>query len=136
VTAVPVDPPAIQVRVLPRDGADAVDYEGINASFGPEFERHDGSSEEDEYEAEEEEAEVAVEGSGEQAGTGRTSFRELTGRLVAAEPAEGCEPLSNAEAVQGGVALLDRGRCTFLDKVLNAQVRRVCGRERRGWLCS
>ncbi|MEW5980569.1 MAG: PA domain-containing protein [Acidobacteriota bacterium] len=34
---------------------------------------------------------------------------------------DGCSPLSNAAAVAGKIALIDRGTCTFTQKVLNAQ---------------
>jgi hypothetical protein len=54
----------------------------------------------------------------------------VTGELVQAlDPADvigpsttdGCAPLTNAGEVAGNVALVDRGRCRFTDKVLNAQ---------------
>lgn len=34
---------------------------------------------------------------------------------------DGCSPLSNAAAIHGKIALIDRGTCTFLTKVRNAQ---------------
>jgi PA domain len=34
---------------------------------------------------------------------------------------DGCSPLTNASAVGGNIALLDRGSCTFVTKVKNAQ---------------
>lgn len=36
-------------------------------------------------------------------------------------PTDGCEPFTNAAAVAGNIALLDRGLCTFGVKVANAQ---------------
>jgi subtilisin family serine protease len=40
----------------------------------------------------------------------------LGGVLVGAEPALACEPLENAGAIAGKVALVDRGDCLFVDK--------------------
>lgn len=34
---------------------------------------------------------------------------------------DGCEPLTNAPAISGNIALIDRGTCTFVTKVNNAQ---------------
>ena len=36
-------------------------------------------------------------------------------------PTDGCTPLTNASEVNGKIALIDRGTCTFAQKVLNAQ---------------
>lgn len=36
-------------------------------------------------------------------------------------PAEGCGPLSNAAAIAGNIALVDRGSCNFSVKTINAQ---------------
>lgn len=49
-----------------------------------------------------------------------------TGNLVlvidgTANPTQGCNALSNAAAVAGNIALIDRGTCSFETKVLNAQ---------------
>ncbi|HVK75775.1 MAG TPA: M36 family metallopeptidase [Kofleriaceae bacterium] len=52
---------------------------------------------------------------------------DVQGDLVAAvdgggtSPSDGCEPLTNAAAVAGKIALVDRGVCTFKTKTLNAQ---------------
>jgi Zn-dependent metalloprotease len=45
----------------------------------------------------------------------------LTADAVAAAPADGCTALANASAVQGKIALIDRGACDFSLKVFNAQ---------------
>jgi len=45
----------------------------------------------------------------------------LSGTLAAAEPALACAPLTNPPAVAGRVALVDRGTCTFVEKVAFAQ---------------
>lgn len=44
----------------------------------------------------------------------------LTGLVVYAQPPDGCGPLANAGAVGGRVALIDRGECTFSDKLTQA----------------
>jgi hypothetical protein len=51
----------------------------------------------------------------------------VTGNLVLVNdgtsvPTNGCEPFVNAAAVNGNVALLDRGGCTFVVKAKNAQL--------------
>jgi hypothetical protein len=50
----------------------------------------------------------------------------VTGDVVlvndgAGVPTNGCEPFTNAAAIAGKIALVDRGGCTFVTKVLNAQ---------------
>ncbi len=54
----------------------------------------------------------------------------LTGTIVAATDAadaagptttDGCSPYTNASAIAGNIALVDRGTCTFVSKALNAQ---------------
>ncbi len=50
----------------------------------------------------------------------------VTGTLVLANDGtgtttDGCEPLTNGAAISGNIALIDRGACTFVSKVLNAQ---------------
>lgn len=50
----------------------------------------------------------------------------ITGNLVLADdgtgaPTEACNALTNGGAMTGNVALIDRGSCAFVDKVLNAQ---------------
>jgi len=44
-----------------------------------------------------------------------------TGNVTQASPADGCSALSNAAAVSGRLALIDRGTCNFAVKVKNAQ---------------
>ncbi len=44
----------------------------------------------------------------------------LTGALVAAEPLFACEPLQNASALAGKIALIDRGDCLFHEKLTHA----------------
>ena len=67
---------------------------------------------------------------------GPTSF-DLTGDLVLARDAatiegptttDGCTPFTNAAAVAGKIAVIDRGDCLFVVKVRNAQ---DAGRRRR-----
>jgi hypothetical protein len=45
----------------------------------------------------------------------------ITGDVVQASPNDGCSALGNAAAVSGKLALIDRGTCTFVQKVKNAQ---------------
>lgn len=50
----------------------------------------------------------------------------ITGRVVRAfdssnDPAKVCGPVSNAEAVSGNIAMIDRGSCFFEEKVANAE---------------
>ncbi|MET0659166.1 MAG: S8 family serine peptidase [Steroidobacteraceae bacterium] len=57
-------------------------------------------------------------------GAGPVRFEDVgtvTGELVTAAPADGCEPLTNAEAVRSKLALIVRGTCNFLVKYTNAQ---------------
>ena len=54
------------------------------------------------------------------------SLSGLTGNLVLVQdgmgvPTNGCEPFTNAAQVSGNIALIDRGACTFVIKVKNAQ---------------
>ncbi|HEX7420925.1 MAG TPA: PA domain-containing protein, partial [Thermoanaerobaculia bacterium] len=55
----------------------------------------------------------------------------LTGKMVAANDAantdgptttDGCSAYTNADAIKGNIALVDRGTCTFVTKADNAQV--------------
>ena len=64
----------------------------------------------------------------------------VTGNVVQAlDPADGarpttfdaCSPLTNAAAVAGNIALVDRGTCTFVVKVKNAQNAGAIGGDRR-----
>jgi hypothetical protein len=45
----------------------------------------------------------------------------ITGNVVQASPADGCSALANAGSISGKIALIDRGTCTFVTKVKNAQ---------------
>ncbi len=44
----------------------------------------------------------------------------IGGQVVAAMPADGCSALTNAAAIAGRIALIDRGTCIFPQKVANA----------------
>jgi len=62
-------------------------------------------------------------------GFGPESVGTVTGDLVAImdgvaanTETDACEPLTNGDDVSGNVALIDRGSCNFVDKVLNAQM--------------
>ncbi len=44
-----------------------------------------------------------------------------------ASPSDGCERFENARAVSGNIALVDRGTCTFVTKVSNAQAAGAIG---------
>jgi hypothetical protein len=41
----------------------------------------------------------------------------VTGDLAVADPVEACGPLTNAAAIAGRIAIVDRGTCTFVEKV-------------------
>ncbi len=45
----------------------------------------------------------------------------VTGNLAIASPAKGCSALTNGAQVSGKIAVIDRGGCTFVTKVKNAQ---------------
>lgn len=50
----------------------------------------------------------------------------VSGTLVLADdgvgvPTDACTPLANAAEISGNIALIDRGECTFVEKVANAQ---------------
>ena len=46
----------------------------------------------------------------------------VTGNVVYASPANGCSALTNGAQISGNIALIDRGTCTFVVKVKNAQL--------------
>lgn len=50
-----------------------------------------------------------------------TNLAPVSGTLVRADPNLACGDLSNAAALRGNIALIDRGTCFFADKILNAQ---------------
>ena len=41
--------------------------------------------------------------------------------VIHAEPADGCNGITNGDALAGKIALIQRGACAFVEKVLNAQ---------------
>lgn len=45
----------------------------------------------------------------------------VTGNVVMATPNNACSAITNAAAINGNIALVDRGNCNFTDKVQNAQ---------------
>ena len=45
----------------------------------------------------------------------------VSGEIVLATPNNGCNTLTNPSAINGKIALMDRGSCSFSTKVLNAQ---------------
>ncbi len=45
----------------------------------------------------------------------------VSGQLLLASPANACVPLLNATQMNGKIALIDRGGCTFAEKILHAQ---------------
>lgn len=45
----------------------------------------------------------------------------IAGNLVPTEPANGCEALTNSDAIAGNIALVIRGACAFDDKYANAE---------------
>ena len=60
----------------------------------------------------------------------------MSGRIVAAADAaneagpattDGCSSLTNADAINGNIALIDRGTCPFVDKARNAQAAGAVG---------
>jgi len=46
----------------------------------------------------------------------------INGTIAASLPADGCNAITNASAITGHIALIDRGTCTFTVKVKNAQI--------------
>jgi subtilisin family serine protease len=56
-------------------------------------------------------------------GAGDVTLEEtgtITASVVPSDPADGCGPFSNADAVEGQIALVIRGVCGFIDKYNNA----------------
>jgi subtilisin family serine protease len=45
---------------------------------------------------------------------------EIAGRVVYADPPQACENLNNAGAIEGNIAMIDRGVCFFFDKIQRA----------------
>ena len=45
----------------------------------------------------------------------------ITANVALTAPADGCSALTNGAAISGRIALIDRGTCTFVTKVKNAQ---------------
>ncbi len=57
---------------------------------------------------------------------GDTDYNNFSGNLVlvddgSADPTLACNPLTNAAAINGNIAVIERGTCYFVDKVKNAQ---------------
>ncbi len=57
---------------------------------------------------------------------GNVDFNNFSGDLVltndgSADPTLACNPLTNAAAVNGNIAVIERGTCYFVDKIKNAQ---------------
>ncbi len=57
---------------------------------------------------------------------GDTNFTSYSGNLVlvddgSSDPTLGCNALTNAAAINGNIAVIERGTCFFVDKVKNAQ---------------
>ena len=50
-----------------------------------------------------------------------SSLTSLRAKVVIALPLLGCDPISNGDALNGKIALIDRGTCFFSDKVRNVQ---------------
>jgi hypothetical protein len=50
-----------------------------------------------------------------------------SGAIVLTEPADACTTLANAAAIAGKLALIDRGTCSFVDKVNRAQAAGATG---------
>jgi len=46
----------------------------------------------------------------------------INGTIAAALPADGCNAITNASAITGHIALIDRGTCNFTVKAKNAQI--------------
>jgi len=63
---------------------------------------------------------AGIKNSGIAATFGPQSF-DVSGSVVYASPADGCAALTNTAAITGNIALIDRGTCTFVSKVKNAQ---------------
>jgi hypothetical protein len=58
------------------------------------------------------------------------SFSTLDGQvfnLVVANPISACSPLTNAAVIAGGIALMERGNCTFVEKAQAAQAAGAAG---------
>ena len=49
------------------------------------------------------------------------SLEPVTAPVALAEPSIACEPLDNAEVLDGRIALMDRGGCFFVDKIRRAE---------------
>ncbi|MEA2237073.1 MAG: hypothetical protein QOC81_1797 [Thermoanaerobaculia bacterium] len=52
----------------------------------------------------------------------RLTVAGVNGTVAATVPLDGCTAITNASAVSGRIALIDRGTCTFVVKVKNAQL--------------
>jgi hypothetical protein len=64
----------------------------------------------------------AVSGGSDTGGFSTPISGPISGKLVYAQATEGCAPLSNAAQIAGNIALIDRGTCTYTEKVENARI--------------
>jgi hypothetical protein len=62
----------------------------------------------------------AVSGGSDTGGEFQPITTTITGKLVYAQPAEGCGPFTNPSAIRGKIALIDRGTCEFEEKIYYA----------------
>ena len=71
----------------------------------------------DYYEA----VEAAADGEGALVSKKLEETGEIAARVVYADPPKACEALKNGDALEGNIALIDRGVCFFLDKIQRAR---------------
>ena len=71
----------------------------------------------DYYEA----VEAAADGEGALVSKKLKETGEIVGRVVYVDPPKACEALKNSDALEGNIALIDRGVCFFLDKIQRAR---------------
>lgn len=56
-----------------------------------------------------------------------STFGNQVFKLVVTSPMSACSPLTNAAALAGGIALMERGNCTFVEKAQAAQAAGAAG---------
>ncbi len=56
-----------------------------------------------------------------------TPMTTFSGELVMAEPIEGCGTITNANEIDGNIAVIDRGSCLFTEKVTQAMIAGAVG---------
>ncbi len=68
---------------------------------------------------------VSPQGSANGYGAGLASFGpqlfDVTAQAIRTQPTDACAPITNASALVGKIAVIDRGTCTFVDKAKAAQ---------------